>query len=252
MCGQVLTSGEIPTGSAQQCKPRYRAWDALEEPTGQHDADFGYDVDYGSVTPSPGTVHPLVLVGAPGTDRGIDPPRTEAGAVWSFRYTGTGVTAQRLDEDSTAASGRRVAGWPPQDDERFGTSIAYDEARGLLVGVPDVTAPTGGAIDWFEHDIVAGWVPSPAEPSGSTSNVSGFTAGEVLSAAAGAEFGHDVGWVPWEGGPTAGPGFIVAAPGADLALPGASTGALFGIRGSGSALGAAYSTAPGEVLVVTP
>ena len=100
-------------------------------------------MDYGSVLPSPGTVHPLVLVGAPGTDRGIDPAAPNAGAAWSFRYTGTGVTAQRLDEDRTAASGRQVAGWPPKTDERFGSSIAYDGARGLLVGAPDVTGPTG-------------------------------------------------------------------------------------------------------------
>lgn len=145
-CGVPFLDGELPMDNTD-CPVRFRVDDAYSDPTGEFDADFGYAVAFAE----PNIGFPKLLTGAPGADIPGDPHLTDAGAVWTVDPGLSSTFWSRVDQRTTAASGRRVAGYPPDDDEYFGSSLAYSSAAGLLVGTPG-DDDGRGSIDWFEHD----------------------------------------------------------------------------------------------------
>jgi hypothetical protein len=227
-CLSEHPSADTLDPSNVECQPLFAAAFAYDEPNQEVGAEFGYAIDAGAYGSSP-----RLFVGAPGTD--LPPEDPDAGAVWVFAPA-PGTPLDRIDE-AAGWPGPTVRGYPADADERFGSSLAYMEGRGLLVGVPGDSFGRG-AVDWFE---VSGGslVPSTVLWESGSIASAGFEAASVFDDETGARLGEQVAWVEWEGGLATGPGIVAAAPAAITTLP-SGTGAIIGIRGSDTLAGSAW------------
>jgi hypothetical protein len=153
--GPVANSGAVyvlhgsPTGladgpAAALCDQTH----ALFQETAEQDDLFGYALAAGNTV----TGQPFLVIGVPGEDLGSD---RDAG-IADYLY-GTSPSISFLSQDSPGVGG------DPENDDRFGASLAADASH-LVVGVPgEAVGPHAfaGAVHVFSHMINTAGIPTP-------------------------------------------------------------------------------------------